>query len=41
MTTLQNFTGIKEGNLMNRRSFLNLKETTRGTWFNRRRYDLK
>jgi len=38
MTTLQQ-TAIKEGNFNNRRPFLNLKETTRDSWFNKRRYN--
>ena len=36
--TIGNLSGIKEGDLTHKRSFLNLNHSTRGTWYNRRRF---
>ncbi|CAM4142508.1 hypothetical protein [Gillisia hiemivivida] len=34
----QNFSGIKEGDLTHKRHFLNLGQSTRHTWYGRRRF---
>jgi hypothetical protein len=34
----ENFSGIKEGDLTHKRSFLNLKQSTRDSWYARRRF---
>lgn len=42
MRTLENisvnFSGIKEGDLTHKRHFLNLKQSTRNSWYARRRF---
>ncbi|WP_262486215.1 hypothetical protein [Gillisia marina] len=34
----QNFIGIKEGDLTHRKPFMNLRKSTRDTWYGRRRF---
>lgn len=44
MSTLENigqsFSGIKEGDLTHKRHFLNLRQSTRDSWYNRRRFGI-
>ncbi|WP_262911034.1 hypothetical protein [Gillisia lutea] len=35
---IQNYNVLKEGDLTHRRHFMNLKSSTRESWYNRRRY---